>query len=339
MSSTIDLSGNNDLVITSDTIYIGALDSSYAYFNGNTSTNLTVPGNLTLNSGQIYGSSTYGVSVNINPNTNIEFTVTDNSGGSYQFIPTSGNIILYGGSSSSESIVITANENNFLLSSNQNIQMKTGGNTTWLYFYPSNAQIWGHNTSGNANLLLSCDAAQDAYVGINNYNNTSNYLKIIPNSSANTTGINNLVELDAWGSDLALTCQSGGSIYFGSDDQNTSNYPMYLNTSNGNLSAYSFNATSDYRIKSNIEEINSTYIDKLRPVTYTNNKNNNKEFGLIAHELQEHYPELVTGEKDSEKMQSINYIGLIPLLIREIQRLNSLTEKLTNEVEQLKKML
>lgn len=504
MSNTIDLS-DNDLVITSDTIYIGNSGSSYAYFYGTTSTNLTVPGslssnNITLNSGQIYGSSTSdGVSVNINQNDN--FYVTDNSGGSFQFYPTTGNIYLTGGSSSSDTIAITADETNFVLLSNNNIQMKTGSDTTWLNFYPSSPNIWGHDNSGNASLYLSCDNSLNTYVGINNYNNLTNYLRIIPNSSSNTTtGISNLVELDAWGSDLALTCQYGGNIYFGSDSQNTSNYSMYLDTydsylymtgnlintspygfniqtNNGSLSltvpnqqncvisdssntisinptnqlittssnnltlsssnlfisgsvygsssdtssfqlfnsgtsngiqfnpgtanttevvmyancdnfvllsnsygniqmksgsttssdsvgfyfvpaggslyvtnqsdlniyndlyAYSFNATSDYRIKSNIEEISSTYIDKLRPVTYTNNKNNKKEFGLIAHELQEHYPELVTGEKDSEKMQSINYIGLIPLLITEIQRLNSLTEKLTKEVEQLKKML
>lgn len=504
MSNTIDLSGN-DLVITSDTINIGASGSSYAYFSGDTSTNLTVPGSLSSNniilySGQIYGSSTYGVSIN-GLNSSVSFTVTDNSDNIFEFNPTTGNIYLTGGSSSSDSIAITANESNFVLSSNNNIQMKTGSDTTWLYFFPNSANIWGTNTNLNASLYLSCDNSQDTFVGINNYDNSNNYLKIIPNSSANTTGLNNLVELDAWGSHLALTCQNSGNIYFGSNSQSTSNFPMYLNTSNGylymtgnlistssngfnietisnslyltvpyeqncvisdsssnliyinptsqeiltssnnltldvnnlyitglvygssndtgsfqlynsgnsngiqfnpgtasttevvmyancdnfvllsntygniqmksgnttssdsvgfyfvpaggsfyvsgqsdltiynDLYAYSYNQLSDYRIKSNIEEISSTYIDKLRPVTYINNKNNKKEFGLIAHELQEHYPELVTGEKDSEKMQSINYIGLIPLLITEIQRLNSLTEKLTKEVEQLKKML
>ena len=43
--------------------------------------------------------------------------------------------------------------------------------------------------------------------------------------------------------------------------------------------------------------------------------------GLIAHELQEVYPFLVNGVKDKEELQSVNYIGLIPLLIKEIKEL------------------
>jgi hypothetical protein len=52
------------------------------------------------------------------------------------------------------------------------------------------------------------------------------------------------------------------------------------------------------------------------------NKNTNKQdIGLIAHELQEHYPFLVNGEKDGEKHQTVNYIALISLLIKEVQDL------------------
>ena len=43
--------------------------------------------------------------------------------------------------------------------------------------------------------------------------------------------------------------------------------------------------------------------------------------GFIAHELQEHFPFLVSGEKDGATNQSINYIGLIALLTKEIQEL------------------
>jgi hypothetical protein len=62
-------------------------------------------------------------------------------------------------------------------------------------------------------------------------------------------------------------------------------------------------------------------IDSLKPVTYFNNKSKKQEMGLIAHELQEIYPFLVTGEKDGENLQSVNYTGLIAILIKEIQEL------------------
>jgi hypothetical protein len=48
-----------------------------------------------------------------------------------------------------------------------------------------------------------------------------------------------------------------------------------------------------------------------------------QDIGLIAHELQEIYPELVTGEKDGTETQTINYIGLIPVLINEIKTLKN----------------
>ena len=54
------------------------------------------------------------------------------------------------------------------------------------------------------------------------------------------------------------------------------------------------------------------------------------DIGLIAHELQEHYPFLVNGEQDGDKLQKINYIGLVGILIKEIQELKkrvSLLEK------------
>ena len=68
-------------------------------------------------------------------------------------------------------------------------------------------------------------------------------------------------------------------------------------------------------------------VDKLRPVYYDNKKTNKKELGLIAHEVQEAYPFLVTGTKDGDELQSINYIGLISLLVKEIQDLKFVLHK------------
>jgi hypothetical protein len=80
--------------------------------------------------------------------------------------------------------------------------------------------------------------------------------------------------------------------------------------------------TSDYRIKTNIETLDETHIvDNLRPVKYKQTQTGKNDIGFLAHELQEHYPELVEGEKDGDKMQSVNYNGLLPILINEVQQL------------------
>ena len=88
---------------------------------------------------------------------------------------------------------------------------------------------------------------------------------------------------------------------------------------------------SDYRIKTNVQYLDSRYtIENIRPVSYTNILSNTHSIGVIAHELQEHFPFLVNGEKDGESLQSVNYTGLIGLLIHEIQELKK-------EVDELKK--
>ena len=88
---------------------------------------------------------------------------------------------------------------------------------------------------------------------------------------------------------------------------------------------------SDYRIKDIIEPLNSSYtVDDLKPVKYFNKKSKKEEIGFIAHEMQEKYPCLVTGEKDGEDLQTLNYIGLIGVLVQEIQQLKA-------DVAQLKK--
>ena len=88
------------------------------------------------------------------------------------------------------------------------------------------------------------------------------------------------------------------------------------------IAADNFNATSDYRIKTDVKVLDASFnVDVLKPVTYTNTRHGRQDVGFIAHEVQEHYPFLVNGEKDGENMQSLNYIGLIGILTKEIQDL------------------
>ena len=80
--------------------------------------------------------------------------------------------------------------------------------------------------------------------------------------------------------------------------------------------------TSDYRIKTDVQTLDETHVlDNLRPVKYLQTQTQRQDIGFLAHELQEHYPELVEGEKDGDKMQAINYSGLLPILINEVQQI------------------
>jgi hypothetical protein len=100
----------------------------------------------------------------------------------------------------------------------------------------------------------------------------------------------------------------------------------------GTLTSTIFNAASDYRIKDNITNLDETFsVDNLRPVTYFNKSAGKTDIGFIAHEVQEEFPYLVVGEKDGEQMQSLNYNGLIGILVKEIQELKKRVKELENK--------
>jgi hypothetical protein len=76
-----------------------------------------------------------------------------------------------------------------------------------------------------------------------------------------------------------------------------------------------------HRIKENVTNLsNECIVDNLIPVHYYTKITKQTEIGLIAHEVQMEYTELVTGKKDCDGgYQSVNYIGLVPILIKELQ--------------------
>jgi len=107
---------------------------------------------------------------------------------------------------------------------------------------------------------------------------------------------------------------------------------------NGVTTSTSYNATSDYRIKENVEPLDSHFtVDNLRPVQYDNTSSKQHAIGFIAHEVQEHYPFLVDGEKDGDKTQSLNYNGLIGILVNEIQLLKKTVQEMKTKIDSLEK--
>jgi len=108
------------------------------------------------------------------------------------------------------------------------------------------------------------------------------------------------------------------------------------------VTAVSFNATSDYRIKEIIEPLNANYtIDNLTPIHYKNKLTDKEDIGFLAHDVQEFYPFLVSGTKDEmnengePKYQSINYNGLIGILIQEVKELKNTVKQQQIQIEKL----
>lgn len=111
-------------------------------------------------------------------------------------------------------------------------------------------------------------------------------------------------------------------------------------TCSGEVTAYS---ASDIRFKTNIKPIASAIdvINKLNPVSYNWNsvakelnplKTDSTEYGLIAQELEKVMPELVHTIYD--KYKSIDYVKLVPILIKAVQEQQIKIEKLEKLVKQ-----
>jgi hypothetical protein len=99
------------------------------------------------------------------------------------------------------------------------------------------------------------------------------------------------------------------------------------------VSAYQFTSSSDYRLKEIVKplNLNDFTVDNLKPYYFQFKYNGKQSIGLIAHELQEEFPFLVEGQKDGDKIQSVNYSGLIGILIKEIQELKKRVNQLENK--------
>ena len=113
-------------------------------------------------------------------------------------------------------------------------------------------------------------------------------------------------------------------------------YNSAIYNNSNTLFAPTFTQTSDYRLKTNIEQLlPSRSIDDLKPVEYDLSGNLQHAMGFIAHEVQEIFPFLVHGDKDGESMQSLNYTGLIPVLVKEVQDLKKENKLFKERLEQL----
>ena len=88
--------------------------------------------------------------------------------------------------------------------------------------------------------------------------------------------------------------------------------------------------TSSKRFKTNISDIkNTNWIQDLRVVDFVWKKDNSKDWGLIAEEVEKIKPELVSMDDDGKPF-SVHYDKLTVLLLKQIQELTAKVKELEN---------
>jgi len=100
----------------------------------------------------------------------------------------------------------------------------------------------------------------------------------------------------------------------------------------GSLTCVNVNSTSDINLKKDIEVItDATYLIKqLNGVKFAWKKNDEKSVGVIAQEVEKVLPELISEKQDTGD-KSVNYSGLVGVLIEAVKELSARVEELENK--------
>ena len=122
---------------------------------------------------------------------------------------------------------------------------------------------------------------------------------------------------------------------------NTADANMWVKHSNGSLVLITTPGppgppgtfTSDYRLKENVSKLNGGLIKilNLKPSVFSYKTNPNTMVdGFIAHEVQPWIPSAVTGEKDGDKIQTLDSTKIIPSIVDAIQELHYMISEIKN---------
>jgi hypothetical protein len=127
-----------------------------------------------------------------------------------------------------------------------------------------------------------------------------------------------------------------GGYFINSTDRTTTWSHFLFYNSNGlvgnistNGSATSYTTSSDYRLKEDLQDFAGlNMVSKIPVYDFKWKTDESRSYGVMAHELQDVLPDAVTGEKDAEEMQGVDYSKIVPLLIKSIQELTAKVERL-----------
>lgn len=91
---------------------------------------------------------------------------------------------------------------------------------------------------------------------------------------------------------------------------------------NGTNTSYA--TSSDYRLKTDLRSFSGLQLlDKINVYDFAWKVDNSRMFGVMAHELQEVLPYAVTGIKDGNDMQGVDYSLVVPILVQSIKELKA----------------
>jgi trimeric autotransporter adhesin len=181
------------------------------------------------------------------------------------------------------------------------------------------------NTTGYNNIAIGQSAGQ--FVDTGNSNN-------VHIGTGGEAGDSNTIRIGNFGTQTAFFAAgiAGATV---------SGVNVLVNTATGQLGV----ASSSRRYKEDIQDMGdaSSGLMRLRPVTFRYQKpfadgSKSLQYGLIAEEVAEVYPDLVAHSADGQ-IETVKYQLLDPMLLNEVQRLNRENQDLKERVSRLEEAI
>jgi hypothetical protein len=347
MTTTINASTTAGLVQTADTSGVLALQTAgTTAVTVDASQNTTLAGTLTTT-----GITNSGVA------TATRFNPTGSSvTGNGMYLPAANSLGLS-----------TNGTNAVYIDSSQNVGIGTASPTYKL-------NVTATNTSGdNGAIQVTSPSTDGTQFRLNNTSSGGHSYTFYSTGSANAPGVGALGLYDQTDNAYRMVMTSGGFLCIGGATTTTYNETLRIKTAgqqgihindstsaasinyqyftkgsgptnvgaiyyNGSVMAYQ--TTSDYRLKENVTPIANALnkIGLLNPVTYTWKDNQQSGEGFLAHELQEHFPDAVSGTKDgvdekgNPKYQGMDSSVLIATMVKAIQEQQATINALTARI-------
>jgi hypothetical protein len=200
-------------------------------------------------------------------------------------------------------------------------------NTTGTSNTANGAEALANNTTGNNNIAIGPRAA----LGVSN--GSSNNIHIGSQGAANDSGT---IHIGTPGTQTSFFAAGVRGVTTGNNDA----IPVVID-SNGQLGTVS----SSRRFKEDIRDMDagSSGLMRLRPVTFRYQKpfaDGSKpiQYGLIAEEVAEVYPNLVARSADGQ-IETVKYQVLDPMLLNELQKMHQQVKQQAEIIQQLESRL